>query len=129
MESQGEEVLYLPAVVDACESSPQAAKDVAYIIRKYLAKDLFGKPFIQYNSIMLIRILADNPGKTFTRNIDDKFVLAVQNLFRNGRDPSVRQILMETLDTFARQKANDEGLAKLNQMWKTEHDRMVQQYV
>lgn len=78
---------------------------------------------------MLIRILADNPGKTFTRNVDEKFVTTVQNLLRNGRDPSVKQILMETLDTFARQKADDEGLAHLNAMWKTEHERMIQIHV
>lgn len=78
---------------------------------------------------MLIRILADNPGKTFTRNVDEKFVTTVQNLLRNGRDPSVKQILMETLDTFARQKANDEGLAHLNAMWKQEHERMIQIHV
>jgi hypothetical protein len=48
---------------------------------------------------------------------------------RNGRDPSVKQILMETLDTFARQKANDEGLAHLNAMWKQEHERMIQIHV
>lgn len=78
---------------------------------------------------MLIRILADNPGKTFTRNVDDKFIAAVQTLLRNGRDPSVKQILMETLDTFQRQKADDEGLAKLNEMWKAERERMIKIHV
>lgn len=78
---------------------------------------------------MLIRILADNPGKTFTRNIDSKFVVAVKELLRVGRDPSVKQILMETLDTFAREKQGDEGLALLNEMWKKEHERMVKIHV
>lgn len=78
---------------------------------------------------MLIRILADNPGKTFTRNVDDKFITTVQNLLRNGRDPSVKQILMETLDTFQRQKADDEGLTKLNEMWTAERERMVKIHV
>lgn len=32
---------------------------------------------------------------------------------------------METLDTFQREKQDDEGLAKLNEMWKKEHERMV----
>jgi hypothetical protein len=48
---------------------------------------------------MLIRILADNPGKTFTRNLDAKFVVTVKELLRDGRDMSVQQILRETLDT------------------------------
>jgi hypothetical protein len=94
-----------------------------------LGKENFDKPYVQYNGIMLIRILADNPGKTFTRNIDSKFVVAVKELLRVGRDPSVKQILMETLDTFAREKQSDEGLALLNEMWKKEHERMVKIHV
>lgn len=121
----GEEVLFLPSIVEACESSPSAAKEAAYLIRKFLSKDNFAKPYIQYNAIMLIRILADNPGKTFTRNMDTKFVQTVKELLRVGRDPSVKQILMETLDTFARDKAADEGCFQLNEMWKKEHERMV----
>lgn len=78
---------------------------------------------------MLIRILADNPGRTFTRNVDEKFVTTVQNLLRNGRDPSVKQILMETLDTFQRNKADDEGLTKLIEMWKAERERMIKIHV
>ena len=78
---------------------------------------------------MLIRILADNPGKTFTRNVDAKFVDAAKELLRVGRDPSVKQILMETLDTFQREKGDDEGLTKLCEMWKKEHERMVKIHV
>jgi hypothetical protein len=78
---------------------------------------------------MLIRILADNPGRTFTRNIDVKFVTTIKELLRAGRDPSVKQILMETLDNFVRDKAHDEGLALLNEMWKKEHERMVKTHV
>lgn len=124
----GEEVLYLPAIVESCESSPAAAEKAAYVIRKYLSKDNSSKPYVQYNGIMLIRILADNPGRTFTRNIDAKFVQTVKELLRVGRDPSVRQILMETLDTFQRQRGDDEGLALLNEMWKKEREKMVKQH-
>merc|ERR1712230_36106 len=81
----GEEVLYLPTIVEACESSPSAAKEASYMIRKFLSKDNYSKPYVQYNGIMLIRILADNPGKTFTRNIDAKFVQVVKELLRMGR--------------------------------------------
>jgi hypothetical protein len=127
--SQGEEVLYLPTIVESCESSPSAAKEAAYAIRKFLSKDNFNKPYVQYNGIMLIRILADNPGKTFTRNIDTKFVQTIKELLRVGRDPSVKQILMETLDTFQKDKVDDEGLAQLLEMWKKEHERMVKIHV
>ena len=74
---------------------------------------------------MLIRILADNPGKTFTKCIDSKFVQAVKELLRFGRDPSVKQLLIETLNTFQRERANDEGLALLLEMWRKEIERMV----
>lgn len=122
-------MLFLPTIVESAESSPNAAKECAMAIRKFLGKDNFDKPYIQYNAIMLIRILADNPGKTFTRNIDAKFVQTVKELLRVGRDPSVKQILMETLATFHTEKAQDEGLSLLNEMWKKEHDRMVKIHV
>jgi len=119
----------LPTIVESAESSPVAAKECAHAIRKFLGKDNFDKPYVQYNGIMLIRILADNPGKTFTRNIDAKFVQTVKELLRVGRDPSVKQILMETLTTFQKEKANDEGLTLLNEMWKKEYERMIKIHV
>lgn len=121
---QGEEVLHLPVIVEAAESSPTAAREAANVIRKFLSKDNYQRPYVQYNSLMLVRILADNPGKTFTRNIDSKFVITVKELLRDGRDMSVQQILRETLDTFEMQKANDETLLQLNAMWQKEKSRM-----
>ena len=121
--------MYLPTIVEAAESSPSAAKEAAQVIRKFLSKDNFDKPYVQYNGIMLIRILSDNPGRTFTRNIDSKFVQTIKELLRVGRDPSVKQILMETLDTFQREKQDDEGLAMVNEMWKKEHERMIKIHV
>ncbi|RDW92602.1 hypothetical protein BP5796_01996 [Coleophoma crateriformis] len=124
----GEEVVYLPVIVESVDASPQAAKEVAVVIRKYLSKDNYSKPYIQYNAIMLIRILADNPGKSFTKNIDSKFVDAAKQLLRLGRDPSVKQILIETLNTFQREKADDENLALLDEMWKKEQEKMSKVY-
>jgi hypothetical protein len=118
--SQGEEVLYLPTIVDAAESSPTAAKEAAHVIRKFLGKDHFQRAYVQYNAIMLMRILADNPGKTFTRNLDAKFTATTKDLLRDGRDMSVQQILRETLDAFQLHKAQDETLAPLIKMWQTE---------
>jgi hypothetical protein len=77
---------------------------------------------------MLVRILSDNPGPTFTKNLDKKFVETVKELLRNGRDPSVKQILIETLDTFQREKKQDEGLALLLQMWEKEQGKMAKAY-
>lgn len=77
---------------------------------------------------MLARILADNPGPTFTRNLDAKFVDTLKDLLKNGRDLSVRQMLMETLDQFEHQKGWDEGLAGIIAMWKKEKDRAYKTY-
>ncbi|KAI1445214.1 hypothetical protein F5Y02DRAFT_133765 [Annulohypoxylon stygium] len=124
----GDEVLYLPPIVDAAESSPAAAAECARLIRKYLKRDYWTKPSYQYNAIMLIRILADNPGQTFTRNLDQKFVDTTKELLRSVRDPSVRQMMMETLDSFENTKAYDEGLTLLIEMWKKEKDKAQRQY-
>lgn len=69
---------------------------------------------------MLVRILADNPGQSFTKNLDAKFTSTVKSLLRDGRDMSVQQILRETLDSFETSKANDETLAPLREMWTKE---------
>ena len=73
---------------------------------------------------MLVRILADNPGKSFTKHLDIKFVTTVKELLRDGRDMSVQQILRETLDSFEMQKADNETLAPLREMWKKEKVKM-----
>lgn len=120
---EGEEVLHLPVIVDSAESSPAAAREAANRIRKFLAKENLPRAYVQYNAIMLVRILADNPGKSFTRNLDAKFVATVKELLRDGRDMSVQQILRETLDSFELQKADDETLAPLREMWKKEKQK------
>lgn len=117
---QGEEVLHLPVLVEAAESSPQAAAIAATQIRKFMSKDYSARAHIQYNAIMLIRILTDNPGPTFTRNIDSKFVSATKDLLRNSRDPSVQQILRETLSALHSDKSYDTNLNALFQMWNKE---------
>ncbi|KAK6956439.1 hypothetical protein Daesc_001717 [Daldinia eschscholtzii] len=126
--NSGDEVLFLPPIVDAAESSPAAAAECARLIRKYLKRDYWTKPSYQYNAIMLIRILADNPGETFTRNLDSKFIDTSKELLRSVRDPNVRQMMMETLDSFENTKAYDEGLTPLINMWRKEKERAQQLY-
>lgn len=89
------------------------------MIRRYLKKDYSSKPSYQYNAIMLIRILSDNPGPTFTRNMDEKFTKTVKDVLKTN-DPSVHQMMMETLEAFEQTKAYDEGLTILISMWKQE---------
>ncbi|KAH9905342.1 hypothetical protein F4778DRAFT_703785 [Xylariomycetidae sp. FL2044] len=124
----GDEVLFLPPIVDAAESSPAAAAECAYLIRKYLKRDYWTKPSYQYNALMLVRILADNPGPTFTRNLDQKFADTAKDLLRSVNDPSVRQMMMETLDSFETTKAYDEGLTIVIEMWKKEKEKARKAY-
>jgi hypothetical protein len=123
-QDQGEEVLHLPTIVEAAESSPSAAAASAVQIRTYLSKENYSRPHVQYNAIMLIRILADNPGPSFTKNLDKNFADTVKHLLRNGQDPSVAQILRETLDAMERDKAYDTNLKTVFAMWKKEKGLM-----
>jgi hypothetical protein len=93
-----------------------------------MTRDYWTKPQCQYNAIMLIRILTDNPGPGFTRNLDKKFVDTTKELLRSGRDASVRQILMETLDAFENTKSQDEGLKLMIEMWKKEKEKAYKAY-
>ncbi|KAI5851145.1 hypothetical protein DFP73DRAFT_142227 [Morchella snyderi] len=122
----GSEVLHLPAIVDIAESSPTACAAAAAALRKHLdPKHNATHPHKQYNAIMILRILSDNPGPTFTRNLaDPKFTAAVKDLLRRGTDPSVRQILGETLEYWESAKSADEGLAPLREIWRKEKRAM-----
>ena len=120
MNTGGEEVLHLPTIVEAAESSPSAAAAAAQQIRKFLSKDWAAKPHVQYNSIMLIRILSDNPGPSFTRNFDKPFVSTIKEALRNCKDASTQQILRETLDSLEANKQFQEGMELLIQMWRKE---------
>lgn len=121
-------MILLPPIVESAESSPSAAAECARMIRRFLKKDNWSRPSYQYNALMLTRILSDNPGQTFTRNFGSKFVDTLRELLRNGRDLSVRQMLMETLDQFESQKSWDEGLAGVIEMWKKEKEKAYQAY-
>lgn len=120
MSNGGDEVLYLPAIVEAAESSPSAAAAAAHQIRKFLTKDFASTPHIQYNAIMLIRILSDNPGPSFTRNFDKHFISTIKEALRNCRDGGTQQILRETLDSLEAYKQYQEGMEGLVQMWRKE---------
>ena len=116
----GEEVLHLPVIVESAESSPSAAASAALQIKRFLGKEWSPKPHVQYNAIMLIRILSDNPGPQFTKNFDRSFVATVKDMLRNCKDASTQQILRETLDHLENDKAYDEGLQLLFAMWRKE---------
>lgn len=81
------------------------------------------KPRVQYNAVMLLRILSDNPGPTFTRNCDKGFVTTVKAVLRGCKDQSTQQILRETLDHLEATKQFDVGLQELLQMWRKEKRR------
>ena len=109
----------MPNIVDAAESSPSAAAEAARVIRKFLSKEYYSRPSWQYNGLMLVRILTDNPGETFTRALaEPDFIETTRKLLKHGRDPSVRQMLMETLNDFEHAKMYDKNLGPLIDMWK-----------
>ncbi|KAI0419091.1 hypothetical protein F5X98DRAFT_336191 [Xylaria grammica] len=121
--SADDEVIHLPPIVEAAESSPSAAKLCADMIRDYLKKDYITRPDFQYNALMLVRILSDNPGPTFTRNLDQEFAKTTKDLLKNTRNERVRQMLMETLTSFETTKFYDEGLTPMIEMWKKEKEK------
>ncbi|KAJ5774772.1 hypothetical protein N7457_009668 [Penicillium paradoxum] len=114
------EFVHLPKIVETAESSPNAAKEAALRIRKYLADPAGVSGHIQYNAIMLTRILVDNPGHTFTRNFDTSFVTTIKLLLRTGRDWNVQNYLRQYLDLLEQQRAWDEDLKLLLKMWSKE---------
>jgi len=118
--NSGDEVLHLPMIVESAVATPTAAAAAAAQIRKFLSKDNLSRPHVQYNAIMLVRILADNPGPSFTKNMDTKFVDTVKSLLRKSQDPSVRQIMIETLNALEREKAYDTNMNELFAMWRKE---------
>ncbi|GLA63936.1 hypothetical protein AtubIFM54640_005099 [Aspergillus tubingensis] len=121
--ANGDEFVHLPAIVESAESSPNAAREAALRISKLLSNPAKARSNVQYNAIMLMRILIDNPGHTFSRNIDAKFVATVKDLFRNGRDMNVHSFLRDTLDSLEMQRAWDEELALLLGMWSKEKEK------
>lgn len=120
IQQNGDEFVHLPAIVETAECSPNAAKEAAYRIRKYLGSPTSPHAYVQYNAIMLFRILVDNPGHTFTRNIDAKFVSTVRGIVRDGRDMNVQRFLCETLEALEARRSWDEDLGPLLEMWKKE---------
>ncbi|KAL4934314.1 VHS and GAT domain-containing protein [Aspergillus undulatus] len=125
---QGEEFVHLPSIVEAAESSPNAAREAAHLLRKLLSSPNSTAANVQYNAIMLIRILIDNPGHSFTRNLDTKFVATIKDSLRTGKDMGVQRFLRETLDAMELQRAWDEDLKLLIEMWKKEKEKMHKAY-
>ncbi|KAF9890390.1 hypothetical protein FE257_006058 [Aspergillus nanangensis] len=123
-DSQGSEFVRLPSIVESAESSPNAAREAANLIRRLLADPATTPGHMQYNAIMLMRILIDNPGHTFTRNLDGKFVATVKEQLRQGRDLHVQNFLRQTLEALEIQRAWDEDLAVILQMWKKEKTKL-----
>uniref|UniRef100_A0A8H7NLQ3 VHS domain-containing protein n=1 Tax=Bionectria ochroleuca TaxID=29856 RepID=A0A8H7NLQ3_BIOOC len=69
---------------------------------------------------MILRILCDNPGPSFTRSFDQDFVDTVRKLLGSGKDSKVQRMLMEILDDFEFTRMDDGNLVLLIEMWKKE---------
>ncbi|KAL4876317.1 hypothetical protein BJY04DRAFT_200275 [Aspergillus karnatakaensis] len=125
---QGDEFVHLPSIVESAESSPNAAREAAHLLRKLLSTPNSTAANIQYNAIMLMRILIDNPGHTFSRNLDAKFIATVKDLLRTGKDMGVQRFVRDTLDALEAQRGWDEDLKPLVEMWKKEKEKMNKVY-
>ena len=126
---KGDEILHLPPIVDAAESSPAAAAECARVIRRFLGKEHYSKPAWQYNALMLVRILVDNPGPSFTRNLGEpEFVETTRKLLKHVRDTRLWNMLMDMLDDFQHTKQYDENLQPLVQMWKAQKEEALRKY-
>ncbi|KAJ6263541.1 hypothetical protein Dda_2105 [Drechslerella dactyloides] len=121
-----DEVTFLPTIVDCTESSPTAAKEALVTIRKNLEHKGSKNGAQQYKALMLFRILTDNPGAQFTRNIDAKFVSTVKDLYRGTRDPSVRQLLVENMEYCLTKE--DPGLQLLKEWYVKEKESAIRAY-
>ncbi|CAK7204277.1 hypothetical protein SEUCBS139899_007032 [Sporothrix eucalyptigena] len=128
VDEAGAEVALLPSIVEAAESSPQAAAECARYIRKFMYKDYWSRPNFVYNAIMLMRILVENPGLTFTRNMDKKFVDTVRDLLRGCQHAHIVHFLIETLQDFESKGAVDEGIGRLVEMWQKEKAKSKSAY-
>ncbi|KAG2415098.1 hypothetical protein HFD88_006289 [Aspergillus terreus] len=125
--AHGSEFVRLPSIVESAESSPNAAREAANLIRKLLSEPNKTPAHVQYNAIMLIRILVDNPGHTFARNLDSKFAATVKEFLRQKHDRDnayVHNFLCQTLDALDAQRAWDEDLTPLLQMWRKEKSKL-----
>jgi hypothetical protein len=69
---------------------------------------------------MLMRILADNPGHSFTRHFDAKFCTTIKELLRNGRDWHVQHYLRQYLAQLETNRHWDDDLQLLLQTWAKE---------
>jgi hypothetical protein len=98
------------------------------MIKKYLSKDYYSKPSWQYNGLMLVRILVDNPGETFTRALDADFAETMRKLLKHARDNRVRNMCMEMLDDFEHTKMYDENLQPLAIMWKAQKAEAIKKH-
>lgn len=77
---------------------------------------------------MIMRILGENPGHSFTRHLDSKFAVIIKDLLRSGQDWHVQQYLRQYLDTLEANQHNDQDFQPLLQMWakeKTKGDRSL----
>lgn len=69
---------------------------------------------------MLMRILVDNPGHSFTRHFDSKFCTTIKELLRNGRDWHVQHYLRQYLAQLEANRYSDDDLQLLLQVWAKE---------
>ncbi|KAK7206265.1 hypothetical protein BZA70DRAFT_128939 [Myxozyma melibiosi] len=112
---EDDDVTLLPVIVECAQSSPQAAAEAVRSVRKRIDPKHSSNPIVQYNAILVLRILGSSNSTTILDQIglDGKLATAVSNLLAQGNDPSVRAVLIETLEYFQREQRLEENLVPL----------------
>ncbi|KAL5604402.1 hypothetical protein BROUX41_002374 [Berkeleyomyces rouxiae] len=124
--------VYLPTIVESCESSPMASAEVAHLIGEFLGKAFQGQEQIQYKAIMILRILIDNQGvTTFVRNLNKSFAANAKIMLRSMKNANACVLLIETLEKLDSLFPRDSSdLPAVVIMWRREKekDRSGSQY-
>ncbi|KAL2888120.1 GAT domain protein [Ceratocystis lukuohia] len=131
-ENDVDPAVYLPTIVESCESSPTASAEVAHLIGEFLGKPFQAQEQIQYKAVMILRILIDNQGvTTFVRNLNKGFASNAKTMLRSMKNPNACVLLIETLEKLDSMFPRDgSDIPAVVSMWRREKekDRSGSQY-
>ncbi|KAK9456885.1 hypothetical protein V1511DRAFT_495568 [Dipodascopsis uninucleata] len=118
-ESNGDEVIYLPTIVDCAQATPAAAREAIRAVRKRIDPKHGSGSVTQYNAIMVLRILIDTDSIAVQEAIgsDDKLAPILKTVLKNSRDPSIVDFLRDTLVRCASTKGDVEGFSALHSIY------------
>lgn len=111
--------MQLPIIVECAQSSPQAAAEAVRAVRKRIDPKRSTNRAIQYNAIVVLRILGSSNSPTVLDQMeqDKKLPIVVSDLLRHTKDPSVKQELCDTLQFFYEKRSGEQLLQPLKAIY------------